>query len=255
MYFNNVNEKFQPEIEGLNNNYTDFVNSIYQSTIFIDKEKVLEAINGSKEDVKALSEDPVYKLYSDFREVVNEKVYSVYDSLDLKANQLYRTYMKGLMEMQEDEILFPDANFTMRVSYGEVKGSVPRDGIIYKYYTTLDGVIEKDNPKIYDYDVPDRLKELYESKDYGRYEVDGTVPVCFIATNHTTGGNSGSPVLDAEGNLIGLNFDRMWEGIMSDMVFDPDHSRNITLDIRYVLFIIDKFAGADHLIEEMKIIE
>lgn len=255
MYFNNVEEELQPEIEGLNDNYKKYVNSIYQSTIFTNKEKVLEALNGSKEDVKALSEDPAYQLFSDFNDVIEEQVYPVYDSLELKVNQLYRTYMKGLMEMQDDKILFPDANFTMRVSYGEVKGSYPRDGIIYKYYTTLDGVIEKDNPKIYDYDVPDRLKELYESKDYGRYEVDGTVPVCFIATNHTTGGNSGSPVLDAEGNLIGLNFDRMWEGIMSDMVFDPDHSRNITLDIRYVLFIIDKFAGADHLIDEMKIIE
>lgn len=255
MYFNNVDEEFQPEIEGLNDNYKEYVHSIYQSTIFTDKDKVLEALNGSKEDVKALSEDPAYKLFSEFSDVVKEEVYPVYDSLDLKANQMYRLYMKGLMEMKKDKILFPDANFTMRVSYGKVKGSEPRDGVIYKYYTTLDGVIEKDNPEIYDYDVPDRLKELYESKDYGRYEVDGTVPVCFIATNHTTGGNSGSPVLDAEGNLIGLNFDRMWEGIMSDMVFDPAHSRNITLDIRYVLFIIDKFAGADHLIDEMKIIE
>jgi hypothetical protein len=255
MYFNNVDKNFQPEIKGLHGNYADYVNSIYQTTIFTDKDKVLEFLNGSIEDVKSLSEDPAYQLYSDFSEVVNQKVYPVYDSLSQRSRELYRTYMKGLMEMQDDKILFPDANFTMRVSYGEVKGSYPRDGIVYKYYTTLDGVIEKDNPKIYDYDVPDRLKELYESKNYGRYEVDGTVPVCFIATNHTTGGNSGSPVLDAEGNLIGLNFDRMWEGIMSDMVFDPDHSRNITLDIRYVLFIIDKFAGADHLIDEMKIIE
>jgi hypothetical protein len=133
--------------------------------------------------------------------------------------------MKGLMEMQKDKIFFPDANFTMRVSYGEVKGSYPRDGIKYQYYTTLDGVMEKDHPEIYDYDVPDRLKEIYQKKDFGRYEVNGTVPVCFLATNHTTGGNSGSPVLDAEGNLIGLNFDRVWEGIMSDMIFDPEQSR------------------------------
>jgi len=121
--------------------------------------------------------------------------------------------------------------------------------------TTLDGVIEKDNPNIYDYDVPEKLKELYKAKDFGRYEVNGTVPVCFIATNHTTGGNSGSPVLDAEGNLIGLNFDRAWDGIMSDMEFDPERSRNVTLDIRYLLFIVDKFAGAGHLLKEMTIIE
>ncbi|MGM0505422.1 MAG: S46 family peptidase, partial [Bacteroidota bacterium] len=152
-------------------------------------------------------------------------------------------------------ILFPDANFTMRVSYGDISGSYPRDGIKYQYYTTLDGVMEKDNPEIYDYDVPERLKEVYQKKDFGRYEVDGTVPVCFLATNHTTGGNSGSPVLDAEGNLIGLNFDRVWEGIMSDMIFDPKQSRNISVDIRYVLFIIDKYAGATHLIDEMTIVE
>ena len=202
-----------------------------------------------------LKDYPIYKMYSSFNKVYKDLIYPVYDSLNTKSTDLYKIYMKGLMEMEKDKILFPDANFTMRLSYGEVKGSVPRDGIIYYFYTTLDGVIAKDNPNIYDYDVPEKLKQLYIDKDYGKYEVDGTVPVCFIATNHTTGGNSGSPVLDAEGNLIGLNFDRVWEGIMSDMVFDPKQSRNITLDIRYLLFIVDKFAGATHLIDEMTIIE
>lgn len=256
VYFEKVDEKYHPEILGLNGNYDEYIASIYQSTVFTDKEKVLELIQeGSEKEIKELANDPAYLFYSAFYDVYRNEIYPVYDSLNDRTSELYRVYMKGLMEMQSDKVLFPDANFTMRVSYGEVKGSYPHDGMKYLYYTTLDGVMEKDNPKIYDYDVPDKLKELYRSGDFGRYDVDGTVPVCFIATNHTTGGNSGSPVLDAEGNLIGLNFDRMWEGIMSDMVFDPAHSRNITLDIRYVLFIIDKFAGADHLIEEMKIIE
>ena len=202
-----------------------------------------------------MADDPFYKLYQSFNDVYKNKIYPVYDSLNREVNVLYRKYMKGLMMMSEDKILFPDANFTMRVSYGNVKSSYPRDGIKYKYFTTLDGVIEKDNPDIYDYAVDEKLKELYNNKDYGDYEVNGTVPLCFIATNHTTGGNSGSPVLDAEGNLIGLNFDRVWEGIMSDMQYDPDQSRNITVSIRYVLFIIDKFAGAKYLIDEMTILK
>jgi len=131
----------------------------------------------------------------------------------------------------------------------------PRDAVYYDYQTTLAGIMEKDDPDIYDYRVPVKLKELYESRDYGRYGKDGEMYVCFTATNHTTGGNSGSPVLDAEGRLIGLNFDRNWEGTMSDIMYNPDMCRNIVLDIRYCLFIIDKYAGAGHLVEEMEIVE
>jgi hypothetical protein len=134
-------------------------------------------------------------------------------------------------------------------------GYKPKDAVYFTQYTTLNGIIEKDNPEIYDYDVPDKLKELYEKKDFGRYTQDGEVPVCFIANNHTTGGNSGSPVLNADGHLIGVNFDRAWEGVASDMAYNPEQSRNISLDIRYALFLIDKFAGAGYLLEEMRIIE
>ena len=162
--------------------------------------------------------------------------------------------MAGLMEMQPDKTFYPDANSTLRIAYGKVAGYTPGDAVYYKHYTTLEGIMEKNNPAIYDYDVPQKLKELYESKDYGSYAQDGEMPVCFIATNHTTGGNSGSPVLNADGNLIGLNFDRAWEGVMSDMQYSPEICRNIAVDIRYVLFIIDKYAGAKHLIEEMEIV-
>jgi hypothetical protein len=162
--------------------------------------------------------------------------------------------MAAQMEQGSDRVFYPDANSTLRLAYGKVMGYDSRDAVYHKHYTTLTGVMEKDNPEIYDYDVPDRLKELYNNKDFGRYAVNGDVPVCFIANNHTTGGNSGSPVLNAEGHLVGINFDRAWEGVASDIMFNPKQSRNISLDIRYVLFIIDKFAGAGYLIDEMTLV-
>jgi len=163
--------------------------------------------------------------------------------------------MRALMEADTGRVFYPDANFTMRVAYGNVDTYEPKDGVEYEYFTTLKGVIEKDNPDIYDYKVPARLKELYEKKDYGPYAEDGKMHVCFIASNHTTGGNSGSPVINANGELIGVNFDRNWEGTMSDIMYDPDMCRNITLDIRYALFLIDKFAGDSRLVDEMTIVE
>ena len=159
------------------------------------------------------------------------------------------------MEFGKDKVFYPDANLTLRLTYGQIKGYKSKDAVYFSCYTTLSGIMEKDNPEIFDYKVPDRLKELYQKKDFGRYSQDGEVPVCFIANNHTTGGNSGSPVINAEGQLIGVNFDRAWEGVASDMAFNPDQSRNISLDIRYALFIIDKFAGAGYLLKEMTIIE
>lgn len=258
LYYTNVETKYHPNIESfsLNESLTDYINSLYKKTIFNKEEKLKVLLEkASKDEISKLGSDPVFSLYKQFANVYNNLVKPRYDFMENEMEKLYRVYTRGLQEMNPDKIYYPDANSTMRVSYGEVKGSFPRDGVEYLYQATLEGIIRKDNPDIYDYDVPDKLKELYISKDYGMYEVDGTVPVCFIATNHTTGGNSGSPVLDSDGNLIGLNFDRVWEGIMSDMVFDPEQSRNITLDIRYVLFIVDKFAGAQHLINEMTIIE
>jgi hypothetical protein len=172
---------------------------------------------------------------------------------------LYRSYMKGMMEYNEatkgGKIFYPDANSTLRVAYGQVKGYKPADAIYYTPVSSLDGVIEKDNPEIYDYNIPQKLRDVHAAKDYGQWEVNGSVPVAFIATNHTSGGNSGSPVLDANGNLIGVNFDRVWEGTMSDVVYDPEICRNIALDIRFALFVVDKLAGATHLIEEMEILK
>ena len=172
---------------------------------------------------------------------------------------LYRAYMRGMMEYNEatkgGKVFYPDANSTLRVTYGQVKGYKPADAVYYTPVSSLDGVIEKDNPEIFDYNIPQKLRDLHAAKDYGRWEVDGSVPVAFIATNHTSGGNSGSPVLDSNGNLIGVNFDRVWEGTMSDVVYDPEICRNIALDIRFALFVIDKLAGADHLLSEMEILQ
>ena len=190
-------------------------------------------------------------VYDQYVQVRNQ--YSVEHS---QLNGYYRTYVKALMEKDTARVFYPDANLTLRVTYGQVKGFEPADGVQYNYYTTLDGIIQKEDPDVYDYKVDPKLKQLWEAKDYGRYaNKNGELPVAFIASNHTTGGNSGSPVINANGELIGTNFDRVWEGTMSDINYDVSRCRNISLDARYFLFIVDKFANAHNLIEEMDIVE
>jgi hypothetical protein len=171
---------------------------------------------------------------------------------DLEKGQ--RLYIAGLKEMHQDKVFYPDANFTMRLTYGTVQDYFPRDAVHYDYYTTLKGVMEKEDPDNWEFKVPQKLKDLYENKDYGQYGVNGMMPVCFTTNNDITGGNSGSPVIDGEGNLIGLAFDGNWEAMSSNIVFEPALQRCICVDIRYVLFIMDKYAGASYLINEMKII-
>ncbi|MDZ7846761.1 MAG: S46 family peptidase [Owenweeksia sp.] len=167
---------------------------------------------------------------------------------------LQAQYLKAMQRVFPNKAIYPDANSSLRVSYGQVQGYEPRDAVTYEPQTFLSGVIAKYVPGDYEFDLPIKLIELYADRDYGRYGQQGKMPVCFIATNHTTGGNSGSPALNGNGELIGLNFDRAWEGTMSDYTYDPSICRNIMVDIRYVLFIIDKFAGAGYLVDEMDLV-
>ena len=235
----------------------DYVEKLFTKSMFADKAVVNDFLDNFKANkAKKLANDPAMKAYQSligfYRDEVNGKMTEINASID----GMRRLYMKGRMDMQVDKRLFPDANFTLRVTYGKVEGFKPQDGKTYRHFTTLEGIMEKENPDIYDYVVEPRLKQLYNNNDYGRYaDKDGKMHVAFTASVHTTGGNSGSPILNADGHLLGLNFDRCWEGTMSDLIYDPDICRNISVDIRYVLFIIDKFAGASHLIDEMTIVE
>ena len=235
----------------------EFVEQMFKKSMFTDEARVNDYLDNFKPSkVKKLQNDPAMKAYQSLIGFYRDEVYDHIVSINANIDRLRRIYMKGQMEMEPEKRFSPDANFTLRVTYGKVEGFKPQDGKTYRHFTTLEGIMQKENPDIYDYVVEPRLKQLYNTKDYGRYaDKDGTMHVAFTASVHTTGGNSGSPILNADGQLLGLNFDRCWEGTMSDLIYDPDICRNISVDIRYVLFIIDKFAGAGHLIDEMTIVE
>lgn len=237
------------------NDYAALAAKLYGAGTLSDSSVVLSLIEQPSASVFAtLKDNAMIYLYNDMLATFQQRVAPNLNSIQNRINSLQRTYMAAQMEVMKEKKFYPDANSTLRVAYGNVRSYQPRDAVKYESYTYLDGVMEKYVPGDYEFDVPERLRTLYKNKDYGRYGKNGRMPVCFIATNHTTGGNSGSPALDAYGNLVGLNFDRVWEGTMSDINFDPSICRNIMVDIRYVLFIIDKFAGDTRLIDEMKLV-
>ncbi len=228
---------------------------IYSSSALTNMNAIQALLEGSQEDVlKKLNQDPGYQFGKGLVENFYENIDPKFKELNLQIKAIQKVYMKTLIETFPEERFFPDANSTLRVTYGKVKGYEPKDAVVYQPVSYLEGVLEKYQPGDYEFDVPEKLIELYKNKDYGDYGIDGKMPVNFIGTNHTTGGNSGSPVIDAKGNLIGLNFDRVWEGTMSDYNYDPAICRNIMVDARYILFIIDKFAGNQRLIDEMKLV-
>lgn len=256
-FVKDVPAEFHPEyMEGELARYGSvgkWADALFGESVFADAEKVatLEAA-----DSLVMRSDPAVRFANEFRKWYGSDVYPYERRLNQEITLLYRDYMRGQMAFEPEKSFFPDANLTLRVAYGSIAGYAPADGVYYEPVSTLEGIMEKDNPEIFDYNIPQRLRDIYAAKDYGQWAITTangkkTVPVCFIATNHTSGGNSGSPVINKDGNLIGLNFDRVWEGTMSDIVFDPDYCRNISLDIRYVLFTIDKLAGASHLLKEM----
>ena len=230
---------------------------IFTNSIFIDPVKVAAL---DAEDREAVMADPATEFFNEFLKWYSVDIQPVTARLNQELQLAYRDYMRGQMVYCRTQRVmkdfYPDANLTLRVAYGHIKGYSPADGTYYTPSSTIKGIMEKDNPDIFDYNIPQRLRDIYATKDYGRWaDASGEVPVCFIATNHTTGGNSGSPVINADGDLIGLNFDRVWEGTMSDIVFDPEICRNIALDVRYVLFTIDKIGEADYLFDEMTFAE
>ena len=260
-YEKNMPEEFKPQY--FKDKYAEFgsieawAEHIFSNSIFADPEKAAAL---TAEDMQAVINDPATEFMNEFLKWYYFDILPVTESLNQELQLAYRDYMRGQMvycrTQRVPKAFYPDANLTLRVAYGHIKGYSPADGTYYCPSSTIQGIMEKDNPDIFDYNIPQRLRDIYAQKDYGSWaDQTGEVPVCFIATNHTTGGNSGSPVINADGDLIGLNFDRVWEGTMSDIVFDPDICRNISLDIRYVLFIIDKVANADHLLDEMTFVE
>ena len=238
-----------------NVNAENIANQVFTKSQLVSYDKVKELLTGDTKTVlEKLNNDEGYKVAKAIADIHLKKVIPKYDEINLKNTAVQRTYMKAILELFPKNRNFPDANSTLRVTYGKIKGYKPNDAVFHEPFSYLDGVIEKYIPGDYEFDAPKKLIDLYNAKDYGIYGVNGRMPLDFIATNHTTGGNSGSPALDAKGNLIGLNFDRVWEGTMSDIYYSPEICRNIMVDIRYVLFIIDKFARADNLIKELKII-
>ena len=260
-YEKNMPEDFKPQY--YKNRYAEFgsieawAEHMFTNSIFTDEQKVREL---DEKDMYMVLTDPATEFLSAFVLWYSTEIQPVTHKLNQELQLAYRDYMRGQMVYCRTQRIakdfYPDANLTLRVAYGHIKGYSPADGTYYLPSSTITGIMEKDNPEIFDYDIPQRLRDIYAEKDYGRWaDENGEIPVCFIATNHTTGGNSGSPVINSDGDLIGLNFDRVWEGTMSDIVFDPDICRNISLDVRYVLFIIDKVADADHLLEEMTLVE
>ena len=238
-----------------NINATELANYVYSNSKLVSYKSLKELLTGDSKTVLAnLNADKGFIVIKSMADKFLKDVAPKYDEINLKITTLQRTYMKAQLELNKGSRIFPDANSTLRVTYGKVKGYAPKDATLYTPVTYLDGAMEKYIPGDYEFDVPAKLIDLYKKKEYGQYGENGKMPVCFIGTNHTTGGNSGSPAIDAYGNLIGLNFDRVWEGTMSDINYDPSICRNIMVDIRFVLFIIDKYAGANNLIKELKLV-
>lgn len=243
------------ELKKYNNDYKAFAKDLYSSSNLTNRDSFAAIMSlDYKPWIAKVKSDRLWTFYEEMNYYVASDITKNCGDLEDQIAELKRKHMAALMEVMPEKKFYPDANSTLRIAYGKVEGYKPRDGVHYLTKTTLDGVMEKYIPGDYEFDVPKRLQYLYKNKDYGIYGEDGKMPLAFIGSNHTTGGNSGSPAIDAHGNLIGLNFDRVWEGTMSDINYDPSICRNIMVDVRYILFIIDKFANAPWIVNEMKLV-
>jgi hypothetical protein len=230
--------------------------AIFAKSILTNKERYVAFLQKFKEkSISAVKKDPGFKLYAKLTKDFKENVLPNYQAFDDQMNALLKVYVQGKYEMFPDAKHWADANSTLRITYGQLEGSSPTDGMAYTEHTTLDGIIVKYNTGNPDFELLPRMLEMHKTKDYGDYAQDGELWICFTGSNHTTGGNSGSPVIDAKGNLMGLNFDRTWESTMSDYMFDPNRCRNVVVDIRYVMWVMDKYAGAKHLVDEMVLVK
>lgn len=260
IYYKEVPSEYQADLareqlKTAESNTAALVSNLFGKSMLTKSSTALPLLKENPEAFfRQLTDDPAYRFVRAIVETNEAKVLETYNALNSEIEPLQRRYMEALMTVFPERRFYPDANGTLRVTYGKVEGYEPRDAVEYEPVTYLEGVMEKYVPGDYEFDVPARLIELYNAKDYGPYADAEGMPVCFIGSNHTTGGNSGSPAIDAHGNLVGLNFDRTWEGTMSDINYDVRICRNIMVDIRYVLFLIDKFAGANHLVEEMTLV-
>jgi hypothetical protein len=229
---------------------------LYNNSSFIVNNKAQAMFDSFEQNALLFERDPLYTLVSSIYLYYQKTVIPQVNYFERRINELQKEYMQALRETIKDKKFYPDANGTMRISFGKVADYKGRDGISYLHYTTMGGIMEKNKTGLEDFKVNPRLMDLYNKKDFGQYaDKNGVLRVAFIGSNHTTGGNSGSPVLNARGELIGTNFDRNWEGTMSDVMYNGDFCRNICLDIRYTLWVVDKYAGAGYLLNEMKILK
>lgn len=261
-YFQNIQDKDRiPFLDSLykqfNQDIVKMANYLYTQSLFLNNDKLKELISTpDDEKIKDFESDIFYRIVQSIKLNYQLQVLPQLKNIELKINDTQKMYLQLMLHYQKNKLFYPDANSTLRVAYGKIKKYEPRDGVRYNYFTTQKGILEKQDNNNPDYYVDDSLKTLFIQKNFGKYaDKDGNLHIAFIASNHTTGGNSGSPVFNANGELIGTNFDRCWEGTMSDIMYNPDICRNIILDVRYILFLIDKYAHCQWLIDEMKIVK